>query len=280
MSRTRLVLVAALRGLLRGLWLVPAVVVACSDPKSSQTLGTNSNWFVECADDADCTGAARCECARCTRGCDSDSDCAGIAHARCASAATSAALSQCGADATASGVCLEACIAGACAESEACVSGTCVSRALPESDFCAPVATAGRSDRTTEDELLALIQNMRAAGGVTCGGGAASTPASAPVRAQGALWCAARVLAADIEGQGTRGLVDSSGRGTRERLQAAGYAARLWAEGFAIGSSSANDALGVMLADESACTGLTRDGYTDVGVARVGETYVVTLGAE
>jgi hypothetical protein len=271
---------AVLRWLVLGSVVAAAGVVACSGPKSSQTLGTNSNWFVECADDAECTGAARCECARCTRGCESDRDCSGIAHARCAPAATPAALSQCGPEASASGVCLEACAAGSCAESEACVSGTCVSRALPDGDFCAPVATAGQSEHTSEDALFALIQNLRAAGGVTCGAGAAATPASLPVRANGALWCAARVLAADIEGQGTRGLVDSSGRGTRERLQAAGYASRLWAEGFAIGSGSANDALGVMLADESACAGLTRDGYTDVGVARVGDTYVVTLGAE
>lgn len=277
MSRASSAALSASRALLGGLWLVPAVVVACSDPKSSQTLGTNSNWFVECSDDTECTGAARCECARCTRGCETDDDCAGIKHARCAAAATPAALSQCATDAVTSGVCLEACGAGTCTESEACVSGACVSRALPAGDFCAPVATAGQPERTSEDDLLSLIQNLRAAGGVPCGANAAAPPASVPVRANGALFCAARVLAVDIEGQGTRGLVDSSGRGTRERLQAAGYAPRLWAEAFAFNAPSANDALGVMLADESACTGLTRDGYTDVGIARVVDTYVLTL---
>jgi len=280
MSRASSVVVSALRAAWCGLWLAPVVFVACSDPKSSQTLGTNSNWFVECSDDADCTGAARCECARCTRGCESERDCSGIAHAHCAVAATPAALSQCSAEATASGICLEACSAGDCTDSEACIAGTCVSRALPENDFCAAFATAGQDERASEDELFALLQNLRAAGGIPCGSGAAAPPASVSVRANGALFCAARVFAADIEGQGTRGLVDSSGRGTRERLQAAGYAARLWAEAFAVSSPSANDALGVMLADESACTGLTRDGYTELGVARVGDTYVVTLGAE
>lgn len=263
-----------------GLWLVPIVVVACSDPKSSQTLGTNSNWFVECSDDTECTGAARCECARCTRGCETDDDCAGIKRARCAAAATPAALSQCAADATPAGVCLAACSAGNCADGEACISGTCVSRSLPAGDFCAPVAAAGQAERASEDDLFSLISNLRAAGGIPCGANAAAPPASVPVRANGALFCAARVLAADIEGQGTRGLVDSSGRGTRERLQAAGYTPRLWADAFAISAASANEALGVMLADESACTGLTRDGYTDAGVARIGDTYAITLGAE
>jgi hypothetical protein len=88
------------------------------------------------------------------------------------------------------------------------------------------------------------------------------------------------VLATDIDAQGTRGLTDSSGRGSRERLQAAGYPATFWAEGYAIAARTASDALAVMLADDAACSGLTRDGYAALGVARVGTAYVVTLGAE
>lgn len=121
---------------------------------------------------------------------------------------------------------------------------------------------------------------MRADGGISCGAGAASVPASSPVRTDGRLRCAARALAADIDAEGTRGLVDSSGRSTRDRLEAAGYVATFWAEGYALGSRTPNDALAVILGDESACSGLTRNGYDALGVAHVGNAYVVTLGAE
>ncbi len=88
------------------------------------------------------------------------------------------------------------------------------------------------------------------------------------------------MLAADIDATGNQSLVDSSGRNTTERLAAAGYTQSLWSESFAIDTSSPNEALSIMLADPTSCVGLTRDGYTDLGVAAVGRAYVVTLGAE
>lgn len=261
-------------------WLGALVLIAaCGTPRASPTLGTNSNWLVACADDGECTGAASCECARCTRTCEADADCSAVGNARCVLAATPAALSQCGVDSESAGICLRGCAAGECAESEACIEGACVTNAMPDNDFCAAVPASTNELRADEDELFELVQAMRAAGGVTCGSSAASTPASTPVGADGRLRCAARALAADIDSEGTRGLVDSSGRNTRDRLQAAGYAATLWAEGYAIASRTPNDALGVILTDESACSGLTRDGYTALGVAHVGNAYVVTLGA-
>jgi hypothetical protein len=263
------------------LLLVAGVVAgSCGDPTSSPTLGTNSNWLVVCTDDGDCTGAARCECARCTRGCDADAACGAIEGGRCALASTPAVLSQCGAETPLAGLCLLGCSPGDCAETEACVSGACVTGLLPDNDFCSPVAASTRELRAGEDELFELVQALRAAGGVACGTNAPSSPASVAVRADGRLRCAARVLATDIDAQGTRGLTDSNGRDSRERLQAAGYAATFWAEGYAVAARTASDALAVMLADDAACSGLTRDGYAALGVAHVGTAYVVTLGAD
>ena len=260
--------------------LVLSSLVGCGDPKSSPTLGTNSNWFVTCHEDGECHGATRCECARCTATCSSDADCSDLAAARCASNGDAAGLSQCRDDDAPPGICLPRCAPGACADDEACVAGSCVSNALPANDFCAPVASLAADDRTLVDELFELIQATRAAGGVTCGTNPSSSPAPAPLRASGSLTCAARVLAADLDATGAGSLIDSSGRSTQDRLAAAGYSPNLWAESFAFGASSASAALAFMLADPSSCVGLTRPGYTDVGVAHVGRTYVATLGSQ
>jgi hypothetical protein len=258
--------------------LVLVAFVACGDPSASRTLGTNSNWFLSCDGDATCSAATTCECARCTRACESDEDCRDLPGARCAAAAESAAVSQCG-GAAGTGLCLPRCGAGECPEDQACVAGGCVSSAVPANELCAPVAQAAATDRTGADELAELVATMRSAGGVTCGSSGSSGPLSGVLAVSGTLRCASRVLATDIDQNGTRSLLDSSGRTTDERLSAAGYAPNLWAESYAVGSRTASDALAVMLADPPSCTGLTRDGYTDLGTARVGRAWVVTLAA-
>jgi hypothetical protein len=151
---------------------------------------------------------------------------------------------------------------------------------LPDGEFCAAVATANAEARTREDELVALVQAMREAGGVTCGDRASSVPAPALLRHRASLRCAARVLAAHVDRGAVRGLLDSSGRETRDRLAAAGYADSIWAEAYAVDASSATDALAIMLTDERSCVALTREGYADVGTGSVGAASVVTLAAE
>src|SRR5690242_1656874 len=185
------------------LWL--ALLTGCGQPSSTQKLGTNSNWFVSCEDDAVCSGATTCQCTRCTQGCSVDADCAALDGARCAPGVSAAARSQCDTDA-ADGICLPGCEPGACPDDQACVDGSCVSCAVPAGDLCAPVGSATQTDRALEDELFALVQAERAAGGVTCGSNAPSDPADSALRASGSLRCAARLLAADIDASGTGGL--------------------------------------------------------------------------
>jgi uncharacterized protein YkwD len=271
MSSARFIAAGALLGL---------IAAGCSDPTASPTLGTNSNWFTACSDDGSCSRTTSCECARCTRACETDADCRGLAGAHCALANEPAPRSQCLAAETSAGLCLPSCTPGSCAEDQACIGESCVSNALPDNAFCAPVAAPNAPERTQEDELFALVQTLRAAGGVACGTNAPSVAAGSAARASASLRCAARVFAADIDANGAQSLVDSSGRNTKERLGAAGYTPNLWGESFAVGSSSASDALAVMLAEQSSCVALTRDGYTDLGVANVGRAYVVTLASD
>jgi hypothetical protein len=150
----------------------------------------------------------------------------------------------------------------------------------PAGPFCDAVSTAEPSSRVREDELLALVQAMREAGGVTCGAAAPSAPIPVLLRHRGSLRCAARVLAVDVDAGTNRPLIDASGRNTLDRLTAAGYPDALWAEGYVVNADTATDALAVMLAEETSCAILTRDGFTDVGIGSVGRATVVTLAAE
>ncbi len=251
----------------------------CQEPAVTPTAGSNSNWLVSCELDDACPGTTSCVCSRCTRSCETDADCAGLVDARCAQPAEAATVSECR-DATSGGLCLPRCEAGSCAGEQACVAGASVLDPAPTGDFCAPVAAAEDAARVREDELAGLVQAMREAGGVTCGANAPSEPALTVLRFRGNLRCAARVLAADVDAGGARGLTDSTGRTTRDRLSAAGYADSIWAEAYAVDAATASDALAIMLGDESSCVALTRAGYADLGVGSVGEANVVTLAAE
>lgn len=261
------------------LLLLLAAASSCGEPSSTPTAGSNSNWLVSCELDAHCSGATSCVCTRCTRSCETDADCAGLGDVRCALPADAAGASECG-DTTSLGLCLPRCEAGGCDGGQACVAGACVLDPAPSGPFCGAVSSAEPSARVREDELLALVQEMRETGGVTCGTAAPSEPVPTLLRHRGSLRCAARVLAVDVDAGTNRQLVDASGRDTGDRLAASGYPDALWAEGYVVNATTASDALAVMLADETSCAILTSDGFTDVGVGSVGRATVVTLAAE
>jgi uncharacterized protein YkwD len=150
--------------------------------------------------------------------------------------------------------------------------------ALPDNAFCSPVADAALDERTREEEVLARLTEVRAAGATSCGGAASARP-SAALRLDARLTCAARVLAQDLAVTRALSVVDSEGRSTEDRLRAAGYRPSLWADGFALEARSAMEALDLMLSDSQACTQLTSASFADIGVGGAGDVLVVTLGA-
>jgi hypothetical protein len=261
--------------------LLALAVGACGDPKRTPTVGSNSNWLQACSADHECGAPTACRCGACTSDCSSDGDCARLADARCALVTDPATWAACQSTqpALTQGICLPRCEPGSCDEGRACVAGACVLAAMPSTDFCAPVSNPGEANRSSEEELLELLQQMRAAGGVTCG---ADPPSAqlAPLRLDTRLLCAARVFAADLEVTRVESLVDSRGRGSQERLALAGYDFTAWGESFVFDAPSATEALSRMLADADSCSGLTDAVLQDVGVGASGHAYVVTLGAE
>jgi uncharacterized protein YkwD len=173
-------------------------------------------------------------------------------------------------------MCLPSCTPGECAAG-ACVNGACVPLALPDNDFCAPVALALADDQAAADELLALVNSRRVAGGSVCGS-AEPSASVAPLRLDARLVCAARVFAADRAAAPGDDLTDSLGRGTEERLSLAGYEQLFWGERFAR-SDSAEAALNSALSDVDVCGRLLGADYVDIGVARSADIYVVTIAA-
>jgi uncharacterized protein YkwD len=249
----------------------------CGDPgHGSPSVGTNSNWLRACSSDADCA-ATHCRCGACSLACASDADCSTLADARCASGVDAAASSACTTDtATANaGLCLPRCTPGGCTEQQSCVAAACVPSAVPASAFCAPASQRSLADRKREDEILALLEQIRAKGAAGCTP-AAPVPA---VRLSARLLCADRVFAGDIEVTRSTAQTDSMGRTATGRLAAAGYTPLMWWESTAVGASSAETAVALMLADPQACGRWTDGTFTDVAVGVSGDSAVVTLAS-
>jgi hypothetical protein len=255
-------------------------VSSCSEPTESVSDGSNTNWLLQCTESTECGLDTSCTCGVCSKRCETNAGCGSLARARCAEQADAAWLSTCSAtpDGT-SGVCLPACEAGTCEPGQACVSGACAFVSPPNTAFCAGSDAAEPDSRRRADELLDAIQAVRVAGGVSCGTDAPSEP-GVPLRLDARVFCAAAVHAAEMNATRVLSLIDSEGRDTEARLDAAGYTADFWAEGFALSNQSASAALDIMLDDRDACRGLTAPNTTDAGVASVGDAWVIVLGAE
>ena len=265
--------------MMRRIGLLFLLAASCQEPSVAPSAGSNSNWLMACSADEDCRSGAACYCGGCTRECSDDADCGDFASAHCAAKTEMAYRSQCRADGVTAGICLPLCQPGTCAEDQACLSGSCVLASLPVSDLCSPLAAASAEQRAWEDELLVLLNETRAAGGVTSGGDTPSV-AAGELRVDGRLRCAARLFGSDLAVTRSRSLVDSLGRDSEQRTASADYAPRFWAEAFAFRASAPSDALSMMLSDAESCRGLMAANNEDVGVAHIQDVDVLTLGAE
>jgi uncharacterized protein YkwD len=257
------------------------VIGSCKDtPSEGPSVGTNSNWLRACADDGECGELPACECGACTIPCANDGDCDTLDAARCVAFGDPAGQAACvgEAPATSAGMCLPRCEPGSCSKGQACVDSACVLAPLPDVPLCTAVAERTAALRTLEDALLALMNELRTAGGTSCAGGAAQAAAPA-LRFDPRLLCAARVLAADLAATGMRDLTDAEGRDTGARLRAAGYAPGLWSESFALDARSAERARDLILMDTGSCMRLFDPTFTEIGVGSADGVLVVTLAA-
>jgi hypothetical protein len=140
--------------------------------------------------------------------------------------------------------------------------------AVPGSEFCAPVARPGQSERAHEDELLDLLQQVRGAGGVSCGARTSSSVSVPPLRLDASLLCSARVFAGDRANTHPQSLTDSLGRNMQMLMAFAGYAQRYWAEVFSLDEASPSGALATLLFPSDLRSRLVDVSYVDVGLVR------------
>jgi len=258
-----------------------SLVPACDAPSAEGPVGSNTNWLVACDETAECGGQAACVCGACSLECASDGDCGQVGGARCVTLAEPAVRSQCRSDAPALalGMCLEGCEPGGCPFEQACVEGACVVREPVDAELCSALPASEAASRARQDALLGLVEGLRTAGGVACGGAEPSGAVPA-LRWDARLTCAARALAGDMATTRRRSLLDSAGRDTVARLALVGYSPRAWSESYALVAGDESAALAAILGDQDSCTRLVSPALTEVGVGNVGDAYVVTIASE
>jgi len=253
--------------------------LACDGPRAGGPIGSNTNWLTACDDALDCGKAGTCLCGTCSLECTEDADCREIPGARCAGIAEPSVRSQCRPDVPTYGLCLAGCEPGGCGPTGACVGGACVQRPWPASALCDSLPEPDTTELGRQDRLLALLQSLRAEGGVECGTAAASVPVP-ELRWDPRLSCAARALAVDMAVSRNRSLVDSEGRDTPARLVLVGYSSQIWGEAFALLPGDETTALDAMLSDVDSCARFVDDAFLEVGVGSSADASVVTIGAE
>jgi len=271
--------VARGRVVLPGLVLL-ACALACSDPHPGPQSGSNSNWLRACSTDSVCGEALGCQCGACTRPCRSDADCESLSNAWCVLEAGSTAQALCRSSDpwTSGGMCRPRCQPGTCDAGQVCAVGACTPLEVPSSGECASVVEQQTDAKPQEEQLLDVVERARLEAKVVCDGSA--LPAAPAVRPDARLFCAARLLAADLAAHGGTTLVDSQGRDTVARMQLAGYSGTFWAEGVAFGVQNASEAWSEMSTSADFCSLAAGATLNDVGVGVWGGTYVVTMGTE
>lgn len=146
----------------------------------------------------------------------------------------------------------------------------------------AQVTVAGSSAAAVNARVVALVNTARSQGR-RCGD--ESMPAVAPLAAAAPLDAAAQAHAGDMAARDYFSHRGRDGREPRDRVRAAGYAARLTGENIAFGPESAEEVVAGWLASPGHCANLMDGRFRHTGVgfatgARPGSVYwVQTFGA-
>lgn len=131
--------------------------------------------------------------------------------------------------------------------------------------YCAATESWPASAATKEREILDLVNQFRAEG-ATCG--SETFAPREPLEMLGSLQCAARVHSADMFEKDYFSHTAQDGSEPRERMEAAGYEGRSWAENIAAGSATADGAMDQWMNSEGHCANIMGN-YRYIGVGYV-----------
>jgi uncharacterized protein YkwD len=136
---------------------------------------------------------------------------------------------------------------------------------VPANAYCADVADWMPAWSAWEDEVVALVNDVRAMG-ANCGAEGSFGPAG-PLVMEPALRCAARKHSKDMHERMFFDHVNPSGEEPWDRMDQAGYTSYGAAgENIAGGQPSPQDAVEAWLESDGHCANIMGDAYTETGV--------------
>ncbi len=149
---------------------------------------------------------------------------------------------------------------------------------VPALAYCDPARGWSPTATALEAEIVSIV-NQRRQAGATCGGQA--MPAVAPLTADPALRCAARVHTRDMADRGFFDHTNPSGEQPWDRMELAGY---LWSnagENIAAGNATAAATMQQWMGSSGHCSNIMNADYVHLGVGHVesGALWTQVFGA-
>ena len=135
---------------------------------------------------------------------------------------------------------------------------------IPDSEYCATVASWDADMEDEEDEILRLVNEARAAG-ADCGSAGTFAPTSS-LAMEPRLRCAARVHSKDMVDRNFFDHTNPDGEDPFDRMARAGYSFSTAGENIASGSQSAQDTMTLWMGSAGHCANIMNPNFTEIGV--------------
>jgi len=135
---------------------------------------------------------------------------------------------------------------------------------VPDNDYCDEVADWDPAWSAKEEEIVELVNELRATG-TTCGAYGAIGP-SGPLVMHPALRCAARKHSKDMVDREFFDHINPDGEGPGDRFRHAGYSGSKGSENIAMGTHGPSQTVDQWLASDGHCANMMNPGFSEIGV--------------
>ncbi|MEZ4383028.1 MAG: CAP domain-containing protein [Nannocystaceae bacterium] len=158
----------------------------------------------------------------------------------------------------------------------------CADPEVPDIAYCDDVADWDEAAAASEEEVLELV-NQRRAAGASCGGAGSFAPAPA-LTMNASLRCAARKHSQDMVDRDYFAHTSPDGGSPADRIAAAEYSYSTWGENIAGGSATAAGVVDQWMGSDGHCSNIMSPAFTELGVGYVaggayGHTWTQVFGA-
>jgi uncharacterized protein YkwD len=135
---------------------------------------------------------------------------------------------------------------------------------VPDLAYCDSVSDWDPSWSTFEEQILAIVNQHRAAGADCRSGG--QFAATGPLTMNPSLRCSARKHSADMAARNFFDHTNPSGEDPFVRMEQAGYSFSMAGENIAAGSPDAAGTMMQWMGSDGHCTNIMNPGFTEIGV--------------